>query len=486
MLRSFGLQNKISIGLLLMLALLIGCGGGSQVTPPPVNAGATSVMVVLTSTANDKLTEFDMALTTLSLNDSAGNSVSVFSKPPVQIGSTQLTDFMRLNGAAQPLGAATVPQGTYTSATVKVAACQFGFASPASGATLVANNAEGLCGQGTGNTTVTLPSPITISGQNIVLALNLEIPQSYTVTGNTYTISPVFSLAPITISASPTNVNNGKIAGVAVRMESINTGNNSFTAQTADGTLLTMNTSSNTQFQGIGGLAAITTGMLVSLDGAIQTDGTLLATRLEVNSPTAVTEDLMIPLAPASPVGTTISQPMECFPGPADIPVCNSLFFISNTVSFHVSGQMSNLQSLPFAPLFDSSNFVLGQNVSVAASTTVLSPGGMQASDITLQPQTFNGIVTAVSTTGNFNVYTVSIASYHPIPVTQQETGLSLSTFVSVPNPTTVTVYADASTQLLQSGAIAPGSLLRFRGLLFNDTGALRLDCQEILDGVAE
>jgi len=58
--------------------------------------------------------------------------------------------------------------------------------------------------------------------------------------------------------------------------------------------------------------------------------------------------------------------------------------------------------------------------------------------------------------------------------------------FVSVPNPTTVTVYADGNTQLLQSGAIAPGSLLRFRGLLFNDGGVLRLDCEEILDGVAE
>jgi hypothetical protein len=125
MLRSLGLQNKVSIGLLLMLALLIGCGGGSQLTPPPVNAGTTNVMVVLTSTANDKLTQFKMGLTTISLNDSTGNSVSVFSQPPVPISSTQLTEFTRLNGAAQPLGTATVPQGTYTSATVKIAACQF-------------------------------------------------------------------------------------------------------------------------------------------------------------------------------------------------------------------------------------------------------------------------------------------------------------------------------------------------------------------------
>jgi hypothetical protein len=484
MLRSFGLQNKVPIGLLLMLALLIGCGGGSQVTPPPVKAGTTNIMVVMTSTANDKLAEFQLALTTFSLNDSAGNSVSVFSKPSLQLSSTQLTEFTRLNGAAQPLGTATIPQGTYTSAMVKVAACEFGFASTVSGGSVFTTNEEGLCGQGTGNTTVNLPSPITISGQNMVLALNLQIPQSYTVTGNTYTISPVFSLTPIAVSANPTNVNNGKIIGVPVQIDSVNTGTNSFTAQTADGTQLTMNISSNTQFQGVGGLAAITTGMLANLDGAIQADGSLLATRLEVNSPTAVTEDLMVPLSPASPTGTAISQPVECFPGPATVPVCNSTFFISNTVSFHVSGQMSNLQNLPFTPLFDSSNLILRQNVSVASNTTTLSRSGMQATDITLEPQTLNGIVTAVSTAGNFTVYTLSIAPYHAIPVTQQE--IAVAPFVSVPNPTTVTVYADSNTQLLQSGAITPGSLLRFRGLLFNDGGALRLDCEAILDGVAE
>ena len=484
MLRSFGLQNKVSIGLLLILALLIGCGGGSQVAPPPVKAGTTNVMVVLTSTANDKLTQFKMGLTTISLNDSAGNSVSVFSQPPVPIGSTQLTEFTRLNGAAQLLGTATVPQGTYTSATVKIAACQFATVAPASGAVALSIDAEGLCGQGTGNTTVNLPSPIVISGANMVLALNLQIPQSYAVTGNTYTISPVFSLAPISISANPTNINNGKIIGVAVQIAAVNAGNNSFTAQTSDGISFTIKTSASTQFQGINGLPAIITGMLANLDGAIQADGTLLATRLEINSPAAVAEDLMIPLSPASPVGTAISQPVECFPGTGDTPVCISGFFASNTTAFHVSGEVSNLQDLPFTPVFNSSNFVLGQNVAVSSDSATLGRGGVQATDITLEPQTLNGIVTAVSTAGNFTVYTVSIAPYHAIPVTQQET--VVAPFVSVPNPTTVTVYADGNTQLLQSGAIAPGSLLRFRGLLFTDSGVLRLDCEEILDGVAE
>lgn len=479
------LQNKIATGLLFSLALLTGCGGGSQVVRQPVTAGSTHVMVVVTSTTNDKLIGFQMGIISIGLTDSAGQSFSVFSQPALGLSSTHLTEFTRLNGVAQPLGTGTVPQGTYTSATVKVAACQFDFVIAASGTIATTEDAEGICGQGTANATVNLPSPITVSGQNMVLSLNLQIPQSYALTGSTtYTISPVFTLSPITISANPTNLNNGKLGGMDAQITSVNAGTNSFTAQTADGTLLTMNTASDTQFQGVSGLPAITTGMFVNVDGAIQSDGSLLATRLEVNSPTAETEDLMIPLAPASPAGSTVSEPVNCFPGSANPPVCNSAFFVSNTVSFHISGQMNNLPNLPFTSVFDSSNFVLGQNVSVASSTTVPGPGGMQATDITLEPQTLNGIVSAVSTAGSFNVYTVSIPSYHAIPVTQQET--VVAPFVSIITPTTVTVYADANTQLLQSGAIAPGSLLRFRGLLFNDSGALRLDCAEILDGVAE
>jgi hypothetical protein len=56
--------------------------------------------------------------------------------------------------------------------------------------------------------------------------------------------------------------------------------------------------------------------------------------------------------------------------------------------------------------------------------------------------------------------------------------------FSAVASPTTVTVYADGNTQLLQSGSIAPGSLLRFRGLVFSDNGTLRMDCAKVLDGV--
>jgi hypothetical protein len=47
-------------------------------------------------------------------------------------------------------------------------------------------------------------------------------------------------------------------------------------------------------------------------------------------------------------------------------------------------------------------------------------------------------------------------------------------------------VYADNNTQPLTSALVGVGSLARFRGLIFNNNGTLRMDCGQILDGVAE
>ena len=101
---------------------------------------------------------------------------------------------------------------------------------------------------------------------------------------------------------------------------------------------------------------------------------------------------------------------------------------------------------------------------------------------MTLAPQTLNGTVTAISSSGGFNVYTITLASYDLFPVIAATPG----SFVHPTSPTTVTVYADNNTQLLSTTPIQMGSLARFRGVVFNDNGALRMDCGEILDGVPE
>jgi len=51
-------------------------------------------------------------------------------------------------------------------------------------------------------------------------------------------------------------------------------------------------------------------------------------------------------------------------------------------------------------------------------------------------------------------------------------------------SPGAVEVYVDGNTQQLNFTPLAPGSTLRFYGLVFNDNGTLRMDCAQVNDGV--
>lgn len=483
MLKSADLQKAMSYAFASVgfLTLFAGCGGSMQ--PPPIAANATTkVVALLTSTANDKLVQFNVAITSIALTDTAGNSVTLFDNTGVQGGLPQFTEFMKLNGTSEPLVTATVPQGTYSAATIKLGACEVGTVTIVSGGLVVSGYEQGTCSQGTGNATVNFASPITISGSAMALSFNLQVPSSYAITNSTtYTISPVFNVAPIAIAANPSNESNGKISGVDARIVSVDP-SGSFVVKTPDGASSTLSSSADSQYQGVSGFDALAPGMIVNLDSAIQADGTLLARRVEVQDPASLASDIDLPIATSARAGLVVVQPLECFPGPGALPICDSEFQSDSTTQFGISGQFTNVQNLPFTAVFDGASQVLGQNVSISSRAAQSVP--IFATNLTLEPQTLNGVVTAVSNVGGFSVFTVALAPYDLIPITQQQT--VFAPFATIVNPSTITVYADANAQLLQSAAVTPGSNLRFRGLVFNDSGTLRMDCSEILDGVPE
>jgi hypothetical protein len=97
-------------------------------------------------------------------------------------------------------------------------------------------------------------------------------------------------------------------------------------------------------------------------------------------------------------------------------------------------------------------------------------------------PQTINGTVTAVGSEGSFTTYTVSLAAYDLIPALAVQPGQTTATT----NPSTVVVYVDSNTQQLNTKQPTVGDVFRFNGLIFNDSGTLRLDCAQVNDGVPE
>jgi hypothetical protein len=488
------LRQAFSILLIVVVATAIfstGCGSSSMSKTPPLT-GNTSVTVVVSSTANDQLAEFDLGFQSIALTSQSGQTVTLLSLPSSEppLGA----EFMHLNGTAQPLLTATIPQDIYTSATLTLGGGAFVCLAlgQVDGEQTLSSATYSLFPP---TATVNFPSPLTVTGTSMALSLDLQVSQSATIGDcvnvagfSGFSITPTFALTPLTLAASPTNSANGKVTGGDGEVTAVSSGGNSFTLSIPNyvpaltGLPVPVLSDVNTIYQGISGASALAVGSFVNMDGAIQSDGSLLATRIAVQDPSAVYVFRGPLMQVASSVSALFMHAREMqgagIPG---YPFGVGASFNYGSTAFQISGQLSNLGSLPFVPSFNGSNMVPGQEVYI--STTALPNNGPypSAATMTLMPQTIDGMVAGSSTSGGFTDYTVTLASYDLFPALAVQPG---QTTVEN-NPSEVEVYIDSNTQLLNTQPLSAGSTLRFYGLVFNDNGTLRMDCAQVNDGVA-
>jgi hypothetical protein len=491
----------ISLALIIAAALsTTGCGSGS-ISNAPEFSGNTSVTVALSSTANDQLSEFNLQFQGLSLTSQSGKTATLLSAPTSRPGVG--SEFMHINGATEPLVTASIPQGIYTSATVSV---NWGeFVCIASG---LVDGEETLSMAFYDNNvpasavTVNLPSPITVTGTSMALSLDLQVLQSASI-GNClnvdgftgFSLTPTFNLTPLNLSSSPANAGNGKVTGLEGIIVSINAGSSGFSLSVPEGQFatrtLSVTSDSATLFQlGVSSFSALSVGMFVNMDGGLQPDGSLLATRIAVADPSAInvlTGPLMT-VAAEVPVLTQFGRlqqgPLLTGPnGTSGYYWGGGAYIDFSGAVFQVSGQLTNLQNLPFAPSFSATNMVAGQNVDVstASNLNLAGPNYTPANVITLIPQTIDATIAGSSTIGNFTDYTVTLTSYDLFPALAVQQGQT----TLLNNPSQIEVYVDSNTQMLNTQPLAAGSTLRFYGLVFNDSGTLRMDCAQVNDGVA-
>jgi hypothetical protein len=471
--------------MLLGIGITIGCGSSGP-PPPPEFSGNTSVTVLLASTANDQVTRFAVELQTLTLTSQSGKTVTLLS-------SQQPVEFMHLNGGIEPLSTVTIPQDLYTSAMVTLGGAVFACIGQVPGAGLGIANYSTI-NQGP---TANLASPISVTGRTMVLLLNMQVSSSALFSTcwtnppfEGFSMIPTFNLTPLVLSSSPTNSGNGRVSGLKAELASVGTTGSSLTLTVAGSQFgtRTLSASSNsaTVFQGVGGPSGLSPGMFLDLDGAIQSDGSLLATRIAVEDSSAINElsgpvmfvDNIVPVLML--YGRTELGSLQTINGQSGI-YFDTPYFDFSHAAFKMSGQITNLQNLPFVPSFNASNMVAGQNVDITSPNFSLVGGSYTpANTITLVPQTINATVVSSQQVGNSTDYTVSLASYDLFPTLAVQQGQT----TLLNNPSQVEVYVDSNTQQLNTHALAPGGTLRFYGLVFNDNGTLRMDCEQVNDGV--
>ncbi|HTW59607.1 MAG TPA: DUF5666 domain-containing protein [Terriglobales bacterium] len=441
--------------------------------------------LVVSSTANDQVTLFGLDFQTLTLTSQSGNTVTLSA-------SQQPAEFMHLNGGIEPLMTVSVPQDIYTSATATLGGAVFVCLAQVPGAGL------GIANYSIVNQApmVSLPTPITITGSSMALLLNMQVSDSAvfpacwsTPPFEGFSMTPSFNLTPLALSTSPTNSGNGKVSGLVA---SVGATPSALTLTIAGGPLgtrsLAASSNSATVFQGVSGVSALSPGTFLNVDGAIQSDGSLLATRIALEDPSAINDssgpvifvDNIVPvlqLYGRTELGTLLTLP----DGQSGVYFDTPYFDFSNA-AFNISGQLTNLQNLPFSPSFGSSNVVAGQNVDITSGNFALTGGTYTvASTITLVPQTIDGQIVGTQQIGGFVDYTVSLAPYDLFPTLAVQQGQT----TLLTNPSQVEVYVDSNTQMLNTQALVPGNTLRFYGLVFNDNGTLRMDCAQVNDGVA-
>jgi hypothetical protein len=482
--------RRICAGLALTTALLLaGCGSGGSNSPtvaPPPYAVTTQVTLALGSAANDRLAEYDVTFQGVTLTSQSGHTVTLLS-------AAQSAEFIHVNGASEPMLTVAVPQDTYTAATVTISSASATCLSLASAGGILANtfSDNGLVA---GSVTVTVPKPITISGMGQGLLLNLQVSQSAQFSncaggpGTTYAFTPTFALSafdlpsqePTASSVLPTL--SGQIVGFSSAPESLQL---TLAQQSAPSAPIAVLIDANTVLQGFSTLnSGLPLGLmfaLVQVDGSLQADGSVLASRisladlteLDVQEGPILTVDSAVPYLTMYPL---MEQGVD--------KRINVEIFDFSSASFRIGGQITNLSALPFTPSFTSANVVAGQNVYISspAFNTVAPPNyNGVATTITLEPQTINGTIVATAMSGGFTVYTVQLAAYDLFPALAVQPGQT----TRLGAPTTVHAYVDANTQQFSTAPPTNGAVLRFFGLVFNDGGTLRMDCERIDDGVA-
>ena len=440
-----------------LFGMLMSCGdgGSGNTTLPPTPT--TTIQVNMGDAPADWVLSFTTTINSVSLNRSIGSTNMSANAPAIEL--------MQLMGTMQPVALVPIPQGSYTGATVTFGNCNVTYIDPSTGAITQTTL------QGPFSTTVNFDSPVTLGTTPLVFNFDLDLNNSLTAnTNNNLAFSPKFHFALGTQGQG--NQNDPANGGMQQMMGAVNSFSNGVMTMTAlqAAQTFTIKTNTATQYQGIAtNPGMMNAGMGVLVNATLQSDGSLLATQIasRTQSGGAMGGGII-----TEATGTPATQLTLVMQNGAGAGMMSNYFSktvtvdLTSTTQYEVNDEGVDLNSLPFTPFFDASNIYPGQSViPVSESSGMMAGSGMMgsssatitASSVYLREQGFRGTTDVAITPGASGTFTLTL--------------LADCAFSKLTGATSLLIYQQTGTNVMNETEIAAGATLRIHGLLLKNAG---------------
>lgn len=445
-----------------LLAFLTACGGSSSSTVPTPTANTTAVQVNMGDAPADWLLAFSMNVSSMSLTRSDGSVTVSNTATPIEM-------IHRL-GTMEPIALVAAPQGTYTGASLTVASCSFTYLDP--------ETKKHVQKSINGPTTVSIPfgSSITVGTTPLAFNFDLDLERSLTMDGSgAFQFSPQFHTSTGALGGGGNGSGNGgsvnaRYGGMYQMMgvvSGISASSFSIVPLQATNTF-TFKVNTATQFRGIiSTMAQLGKDMGVLVSANLQSDGTMLATRVRATmSSGGAMGGGVVTFVDKQPA-TQLALVMQNGAGAGML-----TSYLSNTVTvnltdsttYEIDSDRVSLSGLPFTPAFDASNIYVGQSVlpfsasGIAATNDCgISCGIMTASTVRLREQGFRGTTDVAITPGASGTFVLTL--------------MPGCAFTTLTGAQTILVHQQTGTNVESTTVISAGTTLRVHGLLFNNGG---------------
>jgi hypothetical protein len=444
-------KARALVGLLALLGLIAGCGtgGGGGLNP---TIGNTRVLLNIGDASSDRVLAFSLAINSATLITSANSTATVFS-------TATAVEFTRRGGVFQPLAVGSITRATYSQLSLTLGAASVTFIDPNNGNILTAAVTPS---QTTVN--LTLTPELQLGSAPAIVNIDFNLGSSIGIDGsNNVTLTPNFTASGSAIAASGQTDTTGAVQDVTGVVTASSSSSITISAPQAVSPLTFALDGSSTLVDTTV-VPSITPGSIpvnsvVEVTGTTRTDGTFLATRVELKAAAghSAVEGIIVDL-PALPATQFTTRAVHMASQSTALPVLGAAYLatgITTTTPFSVDSDLATLTGLPFTPTFDRNTIREIQNVEVFAATP--DAASVTAARVRLQEQSITGL--ALVTASGTNTATITLT-----PDTD-------SAFAVITGQPTLTVFQQPNTLLTGFTSVPSGTRIRARGLLFFDPG---------------